>query len=85
MILHVLDGRGPGDSYGDGYGNGHNSGYGNGHNSGNGRGCGSGLNNGTGYGGGDDVSYTYDADNTVEVVAPCVSQMYLLAQVLEDP
>ena len=75
MILHVLDGRGPGDGYGNGYGDGHNSG--------NGRGCGSGLNNGTGYGDGDDGSYAYDADNTVEVVAPCVSQMYLLAQVLE--
>ena len=63
-------GYGDGDGSGDGYGNGHNSGYGHG--------------NGSGGGGCTDGAVR-KLFAPAAFVPPCVSQMYLLAQVLEDP
>ena len=72
MILLALDWLRPFDACGDGDGDG------------NGDGDGPGYGDGDGYGDSnndDGDGYRYGS----KVIPPCVSQMYLLAQVLEDP
>ena len=70
MILLALDWLRPFDACGDGDGDG------------NGDGDGPGYGDGDGYG----DSNNDDGDGyRSKVIPPCVSQMYLLAQVLEDP
>jgi len=68
MILHQVDGGS--DGHGNGYGYGNGTGYGNGS-------YGEGDGYGTGYGDGDGDGDGYGC--TDPIVAPCVSQMYLLA------
>jgi hypothetical protein len=71
MILHQVDDYGDGDGYGVGNGDGNGYGHGDGYSHGGGDGYGNGTDNSSGSGNGHSC-----AD---DVIPPCVSQMYLLA------